>query len=127
MDTPFHSIRLAVLYLMPQGWRYFESQTGELDELEAAFWAPAPAIRGAIQRHLDRQASQRLARAMNSGEIVVVLVGSHDDQARLVSLLPEGVRTKVAARLDPPHPRLSRQELGLLVRQVAPPQPFTKG
>jgi len=115
---------LAVLYVLPQGWRYFESRASDLDELEAAFWAPAPA-----QHNLDQQAGWRLTRAMGSGEIAgVVLVGSEDDRARLARLLPEGVRAKVAARLDPPHPGLSRQELSALVRQVAPsPQPSAKG
>ena len=37
----FHPARLAVLYVLPQGWRYFESRASDLDELEAAFWAPA--------------------------------------------------------------------------------------
>jgi|GEM_PF-1587747 len=124
LATPFQPRRLAVLYVMPQGWRYFESRTDELDELEAAFWAPAPA-----QQNLDQQAGWRLTRALGSGEIAgVVLVGSEDDRARLARLLPEGVCAKVAARLDPPHPRLSRQELSALVRQVAPsPQPSAKG
>ncbi len=78
----------------------------------------------------DRQASQRLMSVMSSGEIVsVVLVGSEDDRARLARLLPERVRAKVAARLDPPHPWLSREALTGLVSQAIQslPQPVAKG
>lgn len=129
MTTPFQSPRLAVLYVMPQGWRYFEGRAGDLDELEAAFWAPAPTGVGAALRNLDRQAGQRLTRAVRSGEVSgVVLVGSAEDHVRLSRLLPEGVRAKVAARLDPPYPGLSREELaGLLQRALPSLVPVAEG